>query len=127
MAVFAIVGVAAAFAYFIQSIDLLFFWPTGGQGFLLGLLASVFLGGTSVSGGAGSVFGAFVAAFIINTINPGIVAMDLTGYWTQVIYGLLIVVSIALQAVLRKKIAWGYGTKKGGDDRVTKIKHHSTF
>jgi simple sugar transport system permease protein len=105
MSVFAIVGVAAAFAYFVQSIDLLFFWPTGGQGFLLGSLASVFLGGTSVFGGAGSVFGTFVATYIINAINPGIVAMGLTGYWTQVIYGLIIVISVALQALLRKKLA----------------------
>lgn len=105
MSAFAIVGVAAAFAYFVQSIDLLFFWPTGGQGFLLGSLASVFLGGTSVFGGTGSIFGTFVAAFIINTINPGIVAMGLTGYWTQVIYGLIIVISVALQAVLRRRLA----------------------
>lgn len=102
---FALVGMAAAFAYFIQSIDLLFFWPTGGQGYLLGSLASVFLGGTSVFGGIGSIFGTFISCFIINTINPGIVASGMTGYWTQVIYGLIIVVSVALQAVLRKRLA----------------------
>jgi simple sugar transport system permease protein len=101
---FAIVGVAAAFAGFVQSIDLLFFWPTMGQGNFLNTLAAVFLGGTSVFGGTGTVFGTFVATFIINAINPGIVAMGLTGYWTQVIYGLIIVISIALQAVLRRRL-----------------------
>ncbi len=101
---FALVGLAAAFAGFVQSADLLFFWPTMGQGNFLNTLAAVFLGGTSVFGGAGTVFGTFVAAFIINAINPGIVAVGLTQYYTQVIYGFIIVVSVALQAGLRKRL-----------------------
>jgi simple sugar transport system permease protein len=100
---FALVGVAAAFAGFVSSADLLFFWPTMGQGNFLNTLAAVFLGGTSVFGGTGSIFGTFVAAFIINAINPGIVAVGLTQYYTQVIYGFIIVVSISLQAVLRRR------------------------
>jgi simple sugar transport system permease protein len=104
MTIFAIVGVVAAFAGFVQSIDLLFFWPTVGGGYLLNTLASVFLGGTSVYGGTGTVFGTFVASFIINTINPGIVAVGLTGYWTQVIYGGIIVISVSLQALLRRRL-----------------------
>jgi simple sugar transport system permease protein len=102
--IFAIVGVVAAFAGFVQSIDLLFFWPTLGGGYLLNTLASVFLGGTSVYGGTGTVFGTFVASFIINTINPGIVAVGLTGYWTNVIYGAIIVISVTLQALLRRRL-----------------------
>lgn len=104
MTTFAIVGLAAAFAGFIQSLDLLFFWPTMGQGNFLNTLAAVFLGGTSVFGGTGTIFGTFIASFIINAINPGIVAMGLTGYWTQIIYGLIIVISISLQAIVRRRL-----------------------
>jgi simple sugar transport system permease protein len=82
-----------------------FFWPTGGGGFLLSTLASVFLGGTSVFGGTGTVFGTFVASFIIAIINPGIVAAGWTAYWTQPIYGFIIVISVSLQAVLRRRLA----------------------
>jgi simple sugar transport system permease protein len=102
---FAIVGVAAAFAGFVVSEGVLFLWPTLGEGYLLNTLASVFLGGTSVFGGTGSIFGTFVAAFIIAIINPGIVAAGWTAYWTQLIYGAIIVVSISLQAVLRRRMA----------------------
>jgi simple sugar transport system permease protein len=102
---FALVGVAAAFAGFVVSAEVLFLWPTLGEGSLLNTLASVFLGGTSVFGGTGTVFGTFVGAFIIAIINPGIVAAGWTAYWTQLIYGLIIVVSIALQAVLRRRLA----------------------
>ncbi len=97
---FAVVGFAAAFAGFVVSEDVLFFWPTLGEGYMLNTLASVFLGGTSVFGGTGTVFGTFVASFIIGAINAGIVAAGLTGFWTSLIYGLIIVVSVSLQTLL---------------------------
>jgi simple sugar transport system permease protein len=103
--VFAIVGVVAAFAGLVVSLELLYFWPTMGEGYLLNTLASVFLGGTSVFGGAGTVFGTFVASFIIGAINAGIVAIGLTGFWTQLIYGLIMVISVMIQSVLSKKLA----------------------
>jgi simple sugar transport system permease protein len=103
--VFAIVGVVAAFAGLVVSLEVLYFWPTLGEGYLLNTLASVFLGGTSVFGGSGTVFGTFVASFIIGAINAGIVAIGLTGFWTQLIYGLIIVISVMIQSVLSKKLA----------------------
>ena len=101
---FAIVGFSAAFAGFVVSEEVLFFWPTLGEGYMLNTLASVFLGGTSVFGGTGTVFGTFVASFIIGAINAGIVAAGLTGFWTSVIYGLIIVLSVSLQTVLSKRL-----------------------
>jgi simple sugar transport system permease protein len=100
---FAITGFAAAFAGFVVSVEVIFFWPTLGDGYLLNTLASVFLGGTSVFGGTGTIFGTFVACFIIGAINAGIVAAGLTGFWTNLIYGLIIVVSVALQAVVGRR------------------------
>ena len=64
----------------------------------------VFLGGTSVFGGTGTIFGTFVASYIIGAIQGGIVAAGLTGYWTYVIYGLIIVVSVALQTVVGRRL-----------------------
>jgi simple sugar transport system permease protein len=103
--VFTIMGLAAAFAGYIYSMELLYYWPTLGEGQMLNTLASVFLGGTSVFGGTGTVFGTFVASFIIGAINAGIVAAGLTGFWTNLIYGLIIVTSVVLQAVLSRRLA----------------------
>jgi simple sugar transport system permease protein len=101
---FTIVGVASAFAGFVVSEEVLFFWPTLGDGYMMNTLAAVFLGGTSAYGGTGTIFGTFVACFIIGAINAGIVAAGLTGFWTSVIYGLIIVISVSLQAMLNKRI-----------------------
>ena len=102
---FTLVGLAAVFAGYIVSEAVLFFWPTMGDGYLLNTLASVFLGGTSVFGGTGTIFGTFIAAFIIAVINPGIVAAGWLAYWTQLIYGFIIVASVVLQAILRKRFS----------------------
>jgi len=101
---FAVVGLLAAFAGFVVSTEVLFFWPTLGEGYLLNTLASVFLGGTSVFGGTGTIFGTFVASFIIGAINAGIVAAGLTGFWTSFIYGLVIIVSVSIQTVMSRRL-----------------------
>ena len=102
---FTLVGLAAAFAGFVVSAQLLFFWPTLGDGYLLSTLASVFLGGTSVFGGTGTIFGTFAASYIIAFINPGIVAAGWTAYLTQLIYGFIIVISVSVQAIVRRRFS----------------------
>jgi simple sugar transport system permease protein len=101
---FCLLGLVAAFAGFVVSSEVLFFWPTLGEGYMLNTLASVFLGGTSVFGGTGTIFGTFVASFIIGAINAGIIAAGLTGFWTSFIYGVIIVASVSIQTVLGRKL-----------------------
>ena len=72
-------------------------------------------GGTSVFGGVGTVFGTFVGCLIIGVIQAGIVAigrievfglvLELTGFWTQLIYGLIIVISVSMQNVLSRRLS----------------------
>ncbi|HSR29310.1 MAG TPA: ABC transporter permease [Anaerolineae bacterium] len=102
--VFALVGIAAAFAGILASLHVSYFWPSLGEGYLLKTLASVFLGGTSVFGGTGTVLGTFIGAFIIGAIEAAIVAIGLTGFWTQFIYGLIIILSVSMHAILRKRM-----------------------
>jgi simple sugar transport system permease protein len=88
----------------IGSFEVSNFWPTMGSGLLLSAIASVFLGGTSVFGGVGTVTGTFVGAFIIGAINAGIVAAGINAFWTQVFFGLVIIASVILQAVISKRV-----------------------
>ncbi len=105
MLVFGITGLAAAFAGLVASLEVTYYWPTLGEGYLLNTLSSVFLGGTSVFGGTGTIYGTFVASFIIGAINAGIVAIGLSGFYTQLIYGLIIVLSVVIQTVVGKRLS----------------------
>jgi simple sugar transport system permease protein len=105
MMVFAVVGLASAFAGLLASLEVNYFWVTLGEGYLLRTLASVFLGGTSVFGGTGTILGTFVGCFIIGTIEAGTVAVGLSGFWTQLIYGLIIVLSVSMHAAVNRRLA----------------------
>jgi simple sugar transport system permease protein len=105
MMVFAVVGLASAFAGLLASLEVNYFWVTLGEGYLLRTLASVFLGGTSVFGGVGTILGTFVGCFIIGAIEAGTVAVGLSGFWTQLIYGLIIVLSVSMHAVVNRRLA----------------------
>lgn len=102
--VFAMAGFAAAFAGLLASLEVTYYWPTLGEGYLLNTLSSVFLGGTSVFGGTGTIYGTFVASFIIGAINAGIVAIGMSGFWTELIYGMIIVLSVVIQTVVGRRI-----------------------
>ncbi len=103
MAVFMLMGVLSALSGILASLEVTYFWPTLGEGYLLRTLAAVFVGGTSVFGGIGTIFGTFIGALIIGSLEAGIIAIGLTGFWTQLIYGLIIVVSLAIYTLLRKR------------------------
>lgn len=101
---FMLVGIISAFAGVVASFHVTYFWPSLGDGYLLRTLASVFLGGTSVFGGVGTIFGTFIGAFIIGAIEAATVAVGLTGFWTQLIYGLIIVISVTMHGYLRRRM-----------------------
>ena len=101
---FALVGVTAVFCGLMSSIYGYYFWPSTGEGSLLNTIASVFLGGTSVFGGTGSVVGTFVASFIIGAINAGIVSAGVNAFYTQLAFGLVIVISVVLQTLIDRRI-----------------------
>ncbi|MEP3274934.1 MAG: ABC transporter permease [Stappiaceae bacterium] len=101
---FTLVGLVAVFAGLLTSFYGYYFWPTTGEGFLLNTIASVFLGGTSVFGGTGSMVGSFVASYIIGAINAGVVSAGINAFYTQLCFGLVIVVSVVLQTIIERRV-----------------------
>ena len=100
---FVLTGVAAALAGLMNSFQIVNFYPTMGDGFQLPTLAAVFVGGTSVFGGRGTIYGTFLGAFMIGAIQAGIVAVGLTDYYTNFIYGAVILAAVAVHALLRRR------------------------
>jgi simple sugar transport system permease protein len=101
--VFMQMGMFAAFAGILSTLEVTYFWPSQGQGYLLTTLAAVFIGGTSVFGGMGTILGTFAGAIIIGSLEAGIIAIGLTGFWIQLIYGLIFIVSVSIYAILLKR------------------------
>jgi len=104
MLVFAQLGFFAAFAGILANFEFLYWWSTQGGGYLLKTIAAVFLGGTSVFGGMGTIFGTFIGCIIIGSLGSGIIGVGLSGSWTQVIYGLIIITSVSVHLILRRRM-----------------------
>ena len=76
------------------------FFPTQGQGMLLPVMAAVFIGGTSIAGGQGVLVGTFFGAYIIGSLEAGVVATGIGGYWVQLVEGLVMAASVILNVVI---------------------------
>ena len=91
---FVFVGIGAAIAGVFSTMINFTWWPTSGDGYLLPVLASVFVGGTPTWGGIGTVFGGAVGALTVSFIQTGIVGAGLSGFYVQFFNGLIIILSL---------------------------------
>lgn len=100
---FTLLGLMAGFGGVLLLSEVTYFWPTTGDGYLLPALAAVFIGGTPVFGGRGSMYGTFIGVLIIGSLEAGVVAMGIQGFYTQVIYGLLIIIAVTIYAIIMRR------------------------
>jgi simple sugar transport system permease protein len=91
---FVLVALSAALSAIVSALINENFWASTGDGYLLVVLAAVFLGGTPTWGGVGTILGGFLGAIVIGFLETGIIAAGLTGFWTKLVYGLIIILSI---------------------------------
>lgn len=96
-------GFFATFAGVLASLEVSYLWPTLGEGYLIKVVAAVFVGGTSITGGEGTLIGTFIGVIIIGCLEAGIIAMGMTGFWTQAVYGAVIVISLSFYSFMRKE------------------------
>jgi simple sugar transport system permease protein len=100
---FVMMGLIAAFAGLVLTLEANVFWPTQGQNSLLGVMASVFIGGTSIAGGEGVIVGTFFGSYIIGSLEAGVVASGIGGYWTQLSEGIVMGAVIVFNAAVKER------------------------
>jgi len=77
--------------------------PNAGLGYELDSIAAVVIGGTSLNGGRGTIMGTVLGCLIIGVLNNGLVLLQVSPFWQQVIKGLVILVAVAVDKMGNKK------------------------
>ncbi len=77
--------------------------PALGQGYELDAIAAAVIGGTSLSGGEGSILGTIIGAFIISTLTNGLRILSVPQEWQTVITGGIVILAVYLDIVRRRR------------------------
>jgi ribose transport system permease protein len=102
--VYMISGVTSAISALILTSRLNSAEPVAGQGYELDVIAAVVIGGTSLMGGRGSVWGTLIGALLIGAINNGMNLLGISPYFQLVVKGVIIIGAVLLDR-LRQETA----------------------
>ena len=94
--VYTIAGVLAAVGGLMVTSRLDSAQPNAGTGYELDSIAAVVIGGTSLSGGKGSIWGTVLGAIIIGVLNNGLVLLNVSPFWQQVVKGFVILLAVII-------------------------------
>ena len=100
--VYAIAGALAAIGGIIVTSRLDSAQPNAGVSYELDAIAAVVIGGTSLSGGRGTVLGTVLGAVIIGVLNNGLVLLNVSPFWQQVVKGLVILIAVIIDKASKK-------------------------
>jgi ribose transport system permease protein len=101
--VYAVSGVLAGLSGIILASRTINGAPTTGGGYELDAIAAVVIGGASLTGGRGTIWGTALGLFMIQTLNNGLDILIVPSYWQKVIKGLLIVAAVAVDVWASKR------------------------
>ena len=77
--------------------------PGAGQGFELDAIAGVVIGGTSLSGGVGSVLGTLIGVMIMSVLRIGLPSMDLQPHYQKLFTGIVVIIAVLMDISQQKK------------------------
>ncbi len=101
--VYAIIGFLSGLAGFVLSARLNSSEAVAGYGYELTVIASVVIGGTSLFGGIGSIFGTVIGSVLIGVLINGLVLMDVNPYVQQITIGLILVLVVAFDQFAKSR------------------------
>ncbi|WP_394992502.1 ABC transporter permease [Emticicia sp.] len=98
MAVYSIAGLLAGLAGILLTSRITTGQPNAGAGFELDAIAAAVIGGTSTSGGTGTMTGTLIGVLLIGVINNGLDLLNVTSYYQQVVMGIIIIGAVILDS-----------------------------
>lgn len=96
MIVYALAGMLAAIGGIVVTSRLDSAQPNAGLSYELDAIAAVVIGGTSLSGGKGSIWGTVIGAVTIGVLNNGLVLLNVSPFWQQVVKGFVILLAVII-------------------------------
>jgi ribose transport system permease protein len=110
IAVFVIAGILAALSAFILASRLNSGQPNAGLGFELQVIAAVILGGISLTGGVGTLAGAFIGILILTVLSNGLVLLNVSSFYHDIARGIVIILAVYLdtrrkQSLVRRMLS----------------------
>lgn len=73
--------------------------PIAGMGYELDVIAATVIGGTSLAGGEGNIFGTLLGALMMGTLRNGLTLLDVSSYYQQIIIGIVIIGAVFLDRI----------------------------
>ena len=102
ISVLAITGTLAAASGVMQSSEIMSGTATTAKGWELDVIAAVIIGGTSLSGGVGRVWGTMVGVVFLGVIMNGMTLLNVSEYWQHVVRGGLILAAVLINRMERR-------------------------
>ena len=101
--VYVIMGFFAGLASFVLAARLNSAEAVAGTGYELTVIASVVIGGTSLFGGSGTIFGTVIGSILIGVLLNGLVLMNVSSYIQQIVIGVIIVLAVAFDTFAKSR------------------------
>ena len=99
MTIFALMGLMAAFAGLVNTARLAAGSPSAGTNGELDAIAACFIGGTSMRGGSGTVYGALIGALVMASLDNGMSMLDVDAFWQMIVKGVILVFAVWIDVV----------------------------
>lgn len=96
MSIYALCGLFVGLGAVIYTSTYTTIIPTGGSGFEMNAIAATIIGGTSMSGGSGGLFGTLVGVLIMAVLKQGLMSVGLQGQWQNFFTGLIVIIAVLL-------------------------------
>lgn len=100
---YAITGVCAAFAGIMMASRLGSGQANAGEGYEMTVIAAVIIGGTSATGGAGTILGTAIGALFMNILENSMTLMKISVYWQKVVVGLILILAVVFDQYKRNR------------------------